>query len=119
MPAITIRAVKFMLMAQDMPRAVAFYRDVLGLTLSFESEHWSELTFGNAIVALHGGGTGATTRTGLSIQVTQLDAACQRVAAGGGSIVEPPQSRPGEPIRLAIVADPEGNEFYLTELISS
>ena len=31
MPAITIRAVKFMLMAQDMPRVVACYRDVLGL----------------------------------------------------------------------------------------
>lgn len=119
MTDITIRAVKFMLMAQDMPRAVAFYRDVLGLTLSFESEHWSELTFGNAIVALHGGGTGATACTGLSIQVSELDAACQRVAARGGRIVEPPQSRPGEPIRLAIVADTEGNEFYLTESISS
>ena len=89
------------------------------LSLSLESEHWSERTFGDAIVALQGGETGATTRTGLSIQVAELDAACQRVAAGGEHVVEPPQSRPGKPIRLAIVADTEGNEFYLTESITS
>ena len=54
-----IECVKYMLFAQDMNRALAFYRDVLGLSVKLESEHWSELTHGDSIVALHGGHDGS------------------------------------------------------------
>ena len=64
-----IESVTYMLLAQDMGRAIAFYRDVLGLEVKFESREWTELVFGDAIIALHGGGTGAHHKTGLSIQV--------------------------------------------------
>jgi lactoylglutathione lyase len=37
----------------DMKRSVAFYRDVLGLPLKFESPHWSEFATGGATLALH------------------------------------------------------------------
>jgi lactoylglutathione lyase len=37
----------------DMSRAVSFYRDTLGLTLRFETSHWSELETGAATLALH------------------------------------------------------------------
>jgi lactoylglutathione lyase len=37
----------------DMKRAVAFYRDVLGLPLRFESPGWTEFETGGATLALH------------------------------------------------------------------
>lgn len=37
----------------DMPAAVAFYRDVLGLPLHFESPGWSEFETGTTRLGLH------------------------------------------------------------------
>jgi lactoylglutathione lyase len=37
----------------DMQRAVAFYRDVLGLPLKFQSPHWTEFATEGATLALH------------------------------------------------------------------
>ena len=37
----------------DMSRAVRFYRDVVGLTLKFESPGWSEFVTGETTFALH------------------------------------------------------------------
>ena len=112
-----IESVKYMLMVQNMDRAIRFYRDVLGLKLAFESPEWTELTFGSAIVALHGGGTGSYRKTGLSLQVKDLAAACREVDSGGGKVTSAPQTRPGEPIELAEVVDTEGNGFSLTQYV--
>ena len=106
-----------MLMAQDMNRAIRFYRDVLGLDVKFESREWTELVFGDAIIALHGGGTGSRQQTGLSIQVKDIAAACKEVEGGGGKIVTRPQARPNEPIKLAEAMDTEGNLFSLTQYV--
>lgn len=112
-----IESIKYMLMAQDMGRAIRFYRDVVGLEVKFESREWTELVFGDAIVALHGGGSGAQQKTGLSIQVKDIAAACKEIEAGGGMIATRPMARPGEPIKLAEVRDPEGNLFSLTQYV--
>jgi lactoylglutathione lyase len=37
----------------DMDRAVKFYRDVIGLSLKFESPGWSEFATGDTTLALH------------------------------------------------------------------
>jgi lactoylglutathione lyase len=37
----------------DMDKAVKFYRDVVGLTLKFESPGWSEFATGETTLALH------------------------------------------------------------------
>lgn len=39
----------------EMGRSVAFYRDVLGLPLRFESPAWTEFATGGATLALHEG----------------------------------------------------------------
>ena len=114
---LNINAVKVVLWAQDMPRAWAFYTDVLGLQQRFTSPGWSELAWGDAIIALHGGGDASIKETGLSLQVDDLDAACRHIADHGGSIIDPPMSRPGEPIRLARIADTEGNRLMLTQYL--
>jgi len=116
-PSVTITAIKYVLWAQDMDRAVAFYTRALGLLERFTSPHWSELSWGNAIIALHGGGDGSARETGLSIQVQDLDSACEHAVSIGGKLIQPPISRPGEPIRLATLADTEGNRFMLTQYV--
>ncbi len=105
----------FMVMVADMDRAIRFYRDVFGLQVGYRTPDWSELGSGGATVALHGGGSSQARDTGLGFYVDDLDAACAAVTQGGGAIVKPPAARPGEPIRLAIVEDTEGNRLSLAE----
>ncbi len=111
------RAVKFVLMAQDMDRAVAFYRDTLGFEEAFSSPHWSELRHGDAILGIHGGGDGARVRTGLSLEFEDVAAAFTAALKGGAKAVMEPERREGEPIILAFVADTEGNEIGLTQFV--
>jgi predicted enzyme related to lactoylglutathione lyase len=111
------QAVKYVLMAQDMERAVSFYRDTMGFEESFTSPHWSELQFGDAILGLHGGGDGSRNETGLSIQYEDVAQAFERALRAGASSVHQPDQREGEPIVLASVADPEGNVIMLTQYV--
>lgn len=104
-----------MLPVSHMRRAIEFYESVFGLPLLYETADWSELQCADTVsIALHGGmETGAD--SGLGFQVENLEEACRAVEAAGGAIRQEPQDRPGEPIRLARVADTEGNEISLAE----
>ena len=68
-----------MIIVQEMDRAIAFYRDVIGLEVKLHTDHWSELVFGDATVALHGGGDTDFRATGLSFTVFDIDKACHAV----------------------------------------
>ena len=109
-----IQNVKFMLMAQDMDRGVAFY-EALGLRATTTSPYWSELVHGDAIVALHGGGSGEHTQTGLGMQVDDLEAAVAVVRGAGGTVVREPYPAEGVTLLLAELRDPEGNGFTLSQ----
>jgi predicted enzyme related to lactoylglutathione lyase len=114
---IDITAVKIVLWVQDMERACGFYKIAIGLAERFTSPGWSELAQGDTIVALHGGGDDSARETGLSFQVVDLEAACIHIQAHGGTLIEPPAQRPGEPIKLATVTDTEGNRLMLTQFV--
>ena len=102
----------FMLAVQDMDRALAFYRAVLGEVVRVEGPQWSELKFGGSTVALHAGG-GAPRETGLVVEVGDLDAVCAGVLAAGGQVAADPLLLP-DGSRLADVHDTEGNGFSLS-----
>lgn len=106
---------KFLLSAEDMDRAIAFYRNVLGLNLATSSEWWSELTYGTATIALHGGGTGEFRSTGLSFTVDDSEGACEAVVHGGGTIRSGLEERGEEGIYLAELTDPEGSGFMMSQ----
>lgn len=114
-----LEKIKTLLLAQDMDRAIQFYASVFGLVPTVQSEWWSELTFGDSIVALHGGGEGTRNSTDLSLQVDNIVAACRLIREHGGRIVAEPEKREGEPIVLAIFADTEGNEVMLTQWVGT
>jgi predicted enzyme related to lactoylglutathione lyase len=110
-----IEKVKYMIVAQDMKRAIQFYAKTIGLQIAFESEFWTELTFGSAIVALHGGGDGTPNKTGLSFQVSDIQKACAEAKAAGATILSGPEDREGEPIFLATLRDAEGNQIMFSQ----
>jgi predicted enzyme related to lactoylglutathione lyase len=102
----------FMLPVQDMDRAVAFYRDGVGLSVAFHSPFWTELSCGETTIALHAGGTGEERESWLGFHVTDLDAALAEVEAAGARLG---QERSEAGARLVPVVDPEGNAFTLGE----
>ena len=98
----------------DMARSVAFYRDVIGLTLKFESPGWTEFVTGEATLALHAG-EGATARAeeghppgrchpGLS--VPDLDAFHKEMVERNVRCVQQPRTVMGN--KIAQYADPDG-----------
>lgn len=110
---------KHVLVAADMRRAVAFYRDLFDLDERLVTDWWSELACGDAIIALHGGHDGSRNVTGLSFQFESVIDAAKKIERAGGRIITFPAIRPGEPILLGTVRDPEGNEFFITESLQT
>jgi predicted enzyme related to lactoylglutathione lyase len=111
----SVQKIKFMLMAQDMERALKFHIDVFGFAKGFQNDHWSEMMHGETIIAFHGGHDGSPHPTGLSIQVEDAHATSLAIEAAGGTIIDTPYQRDGEPIKLGFFRDREGNEIMLTE----
>src|SRR5207302_1837912 len=108
----------------DMKRSVAFYRDVIGLPLRFESPGWTEFATEGATLALHAAGESAkgsgdpaehpagSCRPGLS--VPHLDAFHQRMIEKNVFCVQAPREiSPGA--RVAQYADPDGLEISIGE----
>lgn len=110
-----ITSLKYMLSVEDMDRAVAFWRNSFGLDVRVSSPGWSELAWGDAIVALHGGGDGSDQNTGLAIEVDDIEAAVVKAREHGARILVEPRSREGEGITLADLRDPEGNYFTMSQ----
>ena len=105
----------------DMKRSIAFYRDVIGLPLAFESPHWTEFATEGATLALHiadrpNTDTHAPTdepagrcRTGF--QVPDIDAFHDRLIALGVRCVQPPTPVFGA--KVAQYLDPDNMPFSI------
>ena len=109
-----VTKVLYMLMVSDMARSLEFYRDVIGLDVQVQSPGWSELTFGNATVALHIGRNEGFRSTGLNFEVSNIEDACDELAAEGGTVMLAPYDGGVPGLRLADVADTEGNKFQFS-----
>ena len=110
----------------DLQRSVAFYRDVVGLPLRFESSHWSEFSTGGATLALHASESSAgdrddpeSTPSGRcrpGFGVEDLDAFHERMVAMKVTCVEAPRERFGS--RISMYVDPDGLAFSVGEVAS-
>ncbi len=107
----------------DMTRSVAFYRDVLGLPLRFQSPGWTEFATEGATLALHAGeGTNpekdALQRTAAGqcrpgLSVPSLDEFHQRMVERGVPCLQEPKEVFGA--RIAQYADPDGLVISVSE----
>jgi predicted enzyme related to lactoylglutathione lyase len=102
-----VEKLKYIIWAQDMERAVRFYREVFEAEVVRQSDVMAELLICGSTLGIHGGGEGKRTWTGLSFQVGDLFAACDALHSGGGTVLRAPAHR-------AMCADPEGNEIMIT-----
>ena len=100
----------------DQEKALRFYTEAFAVSVVISSPYWSEFTVAGANIALHPGGSGDETQTGLGFEVKDLDAALQRATEVGGRITGPPRDRPQERIRIAEIADTEGNLITVAEV---
>ncbi|SEG88376.1 hypothetical protein SAMN05444920_106230 [Nonomuraea solani] len=97
----------------DLDSGLRFYRDLLGHELL-----WRNDRLGQAGLGLPGGDTEIVLATGLTLAPAWLvasagEAAAEVVAAGGRMVAEPVDIPVG---RVAVVADPFGNELVLVDL---
>ncbi len=99
---------------RDMNRAIAFYRDALGLTVRLQTPAWSELEVAGATIALHSGRERGDRETPLGFKVLNIDAVANAIVAAGGYIHAPKTQEAGEPAILK-AGDTEGNVFFLSE----
>jgi lactoylglutathione lyase len=98
----------------DMKRAVAFYRDVVGLPLKFESPGWTEFASGEATLALHAQTEDeAAGRCRPGLNVADLDEFHARMIENHVTCVQPPKDTFGT--RIAQYLDPDGLEFSVAE----
>ena len=114
----------------DPDRALAFYRDAIGLSLVgrvTDDLHDEVLMAGpgnergpllllTRILDRPAPPPPGSALTGFA--VADLPATIAAVEAGGGRVVAPPQNVPEHKLTIAVVADPEGHEIELTTVMS-
>jgi predicted enzyme related to lactoylglutathione lyase len=101
---------------RDVPRAITFYRDVIGLKPSeMFSEHWAEFDLGTTTFGI-GNGEGIGIMPGsqfsANFEVDDLDAMRERLVAKNISVTE---IMDAPSCRSCFVTDPEGNRFGVHE----
>ena len=117
-----------MVMVSDMKRSVAFYRDLLGIPLKFESPDWTEFVTGSTTLALHGGGVKQEKMAGgdpskaagacsIGFNVADVEKTYQELQDKGIRFVMPPTQRPGEGIKLAVFIDPDGLPISIAQMV--
>jgi predicted enzyme related to lactoylglutathione lyase len=99
----------------DLPRAVAFYRDALGLRPDgLDLEYWVEFDVGGATFGIGNFeqvGTPGTAQS-LALEVPNLEALRASLTARGIETTEP-HDLPA--CRISLVRDPDGNMVWLHE----
>ena len=109
-----VEKLKYTIWAADSERAANFYQSVFGAVVVRKNPHITELSVGGALIAIHGGGEGKTTWTGLSFQVADVVAGAAELVAAGGKCLRAPQPENGEPPHLAMCEDSDGNQIMLS-----
>ncbi|MET7875598.1 VOC family protein [Micromonospora profundi] len=105
----------------DLPRLIAFYRDVVGFELTYRFPENGEpefvaLRLGSSELGLaadpHAGDPALSRRWELCVYADDCDSAVEALRTGGATVTEAPVDQPwGE--RSARVTDPDGNRMLV------
>jgi catechol 2,3-dioxygenase-like lactoylglutathione lyase family enzyme len=100
----------------ELERALRFYRDVLGFTVSFTNGDPASFAI------IHQGGAqlhlvvqpGKAGSSHAHMMVDDLDAVHERLVAAGATVRQPPKVQEWG-LRDIVIADPDGNTFEIAE----
>jgi predicted enzyme related to lactoylglutathione lyase len=99
---------------KDVPKAVAFYRDVLGLTPGMAlGDHWVEFEIGNTTFGIGDGtplGFEPGKSGGMSLEVDDIEAMTAKLKSAGTAVGE---VHDFPSCRAMFFKDPEGNNLAL------
>jgi lactoylglutathione lyase len=109
-----VEKLKYTIWASDSERAARFYTDCFEGQVVRQNPHIIELGVAGSLIAIHGGGEGQRTWTGLTFQVADVVAGAAEVCAAGGKCDKAPEPEAGEPPHLAMCEDTEGNQIMLS-----
>lgn len=109
-----VEKLKYTIWAADVERAAAFYINAFGATISNQNPHITELQIASGFIAIHGGGEGKQTWTGITFQVPDVVEGAAEIVAHGGKCEREPQPENDEPPHLAMCEDTDGNQIMLS-----
>ena len=109
----------------DIHKARAFYRDILGLTEASFDGKASRAAFAlpgtSTLLTMHVQGPGEGGRepgtvSGIVFRSQDPAQACEQIRRAGGTVTVEPKTieSPGGSFVRAVVADPDGNEFLIS-----
>lgn len=105
----------------DLAKAKRFYADQLGLPLAGETQMLMEFfpaasgtTLGIALALQDDAKALVGRHTGITLQVTEIEKLCERLKDGDATFIEPLEVSPWG--KMAVVADPDGNQYALVEM---
>jgi catechol 2,3-dioxygenase-like lactoylglutathione lyase family enzyme len=106
------------LMVGDMDRAVAFYRDKLGMTVARQyGKEFAEIDAPGVRIGLHPGGKTPlkehSRHMSIGLRVDDLDDAAATLRSRGVKLTDMP---PDRGLRAASFTDPDGNPLYIVEI---
>ncbi len=116
----TVKQLSRVIGVSDMQAAKDFYVSALGLEVTFESEHWIDLSCGNGSIALspnygpRSEGKEGVERTKIVLSVDGLDDLVSHIEGLGGKVVHVSDD-PNAPVRVVHILDPYQNVFQLSE----
>ncbi len=114
MGVVEVRAVDFALYhVADLDRALAFYRDVLGLPEGERWKKWVEVEAPNLTIALAllDSTPEKPALSAIALAVDDVDGSVEKLRAAGVTILHGPDDDPV--CRHASIADPDGNVIWL------
>jgi predicted enzyme related to lactoylglutathione lyase len=103
----------------DLAKARKFYGDLLGLPVAGQTEMMIEFfpgsspTMGVALALQDEARKLVGRHTGITLRVEKIEQLCESLKAGGARFVEPLEASPWG--KMAVVADPDGNQFALVD----
>ncbi len=109
-----VEKLKVTIWAADADRAASFYQTCFGAKIVRQNPHITELEAAGGLIAIHGGGEGKRTWTGLTFQVADVVIGAAEIIAAGGKCDREPQPEDGEPPHLAMCEDTDGNQIMLS-----
>jgi len=109
-----VEKLKVTIWAPDKEATAGFYTKVFNAQVERQNSAVTEVSIAGGHIAIHGGGEGKSTWTGLTLQVADVVRGAEEVQEAGGSLTSPIDDSEGEGPHLAMCMDPAGNRFMLS-----